>query len=95
MPQYEASAEVASEVCAVVRAALQLGSDPDLDAGTVLLEDGLALDSVAVLELLLALERRFQIAIEENEVTEEALHTIGSLTALIVQKLAAPRGDDV
>jgi threonine synthase len=85
------SSDVATAVGVVLRESLQLADDFAIDPATVLLEQGLALDSVAVLELLLALETRFGVGIEESEVTEENLRTVGTLTRLIADKQA----DDV
>jgi acyl carrier protein len=59
----------------------------ELDAGTALLGSLPELDSMAVLELVLALEERFGIALEGDDVTAEAFETLGSLTALVEDKL--------
>ena len=41
------------------------------------------LDSMAVLELILALEQRFGITVPEEDVSAEAFATLGSLTELV------------
>lgn len=41
------------------------------------------LDSMAVLELILALEQRFAITVPEEDVSAEAFATLGSLTELV------------
>ena len=41
------------------------------------------LDSMAVLELILALEQRFGITVEDEDVTAEAFETLERLTALV------------
>ncbi|MBO3743306.1 acyl carrier protein [Actinoplanes flavus] len=46
------------------------------------------LDSMAVLELIAALEERFGVSVDDDEVTAEVFDTLGSLTALIDEKLA-------
>lgn len=46
------------------------------------------LDSMAVLELVLALEERFGITIEGEEVTEEVFETLGSLAVFVDGKRA-------
>jgi acyl carrier protein len=81
-------------VAGVLRESLRFGGDIKLGADTILLEGGLALDSVAVLELLLAVESRFGIQIEEHEVTDENLRTVGSLARLIDCKLGASSATD-
>ncbi len=58
-----------------------------LDASTALLGELPELDSMAVLELVLALEERFGISVEDDEVTEEVFATLGSLTAFVAGKL--------
>lgn len=60
----------------------------ELDATTPLLGHLPELDSMAVLELVLALEERFGITIEGEEVTEEVFETLGSLAAFVDGKRA-------
>jgi len=79
--------EIVDGVIDEVRRHLRLTDDVDLNAETVLLERGLALDSVAVFELLLAVEHRFGHRIEDNEVTTENLRTIGAIARLVATKL--------
>jgi acyl carrier protein len=58
-----------------------------LDASTPLLGSVPELDSMAVLELLLALEHRFGITTEDDDVTAEVFETLASLTAFVNAKL--------
>ena len=58
-----------------------------LDAGTPLLGSLPELDSMAVLEVILALEERFGIAIDGDDVTADAFETLASLAALVDAKL--------
>jgi acyl carrier protein len=58
-----------------------------LDAATPLLGHVPELDSMAVLELMLALEQRFGITIDDDDVTAEVFETLGSLTAFVAGKL--------
>ncbi|MGQ0793366.1 MAG: acyl carrier protein [Deltaproteobacteria bacterium] len=44
-----------------------------------LIEFGVGLDSIAALEFIVALEREFQIAIDEGEMTLEILATVNSI----------------
>ncbi|MEV4201040.1 acyl carrier protein [Micromonospora globbae] len=46
------------------------------------------LDSLAVVELLAALQERFDIEFDDEDVTAESFETLGSLTALVESKLA-------
>jgi len=59
-----------------------------IDAGTPLLGNLPELDSMAVLELVAALEQRFGVTIDDDEVTAEAFDTLGSLTAMLDSKLS-------
>jgi acyl carrier protein len=45
------------------------------------------LDSLAVVELLIALQNRFGIEIEDNEILGEVFETLGQLTAFIDSKV--------
>jgi acyl carrier protein len=57
-----------------------------LDATTPL--DSLPeLDSMAILELLVELERRFDIVIEAEDISAEVFETLASLTAFVDSKL--------
>lgn len=76
------------QVVGVVRQSQRLAADERLDASTQLVDAGLSLDSVAVLELLLALEKHFACRIEDREVTTANFQTIGSVTELVRRKLA-------
>lgn len=77
------------ELKAVVVETLALDDRADtLDASTPLLGALPELDSMAVMELVLALEDRFGIALEGEDVTSEAFETLGSLRALVDGKLA-------
>lgn len=59
-----------------------------IDADTPLLGNLPELDSMAVLELVAAIEQRFGVTIDDDEVTAEVFDTLGSLTALVDSKLA-------
>ena len=59
-----------------------------IDATTPLIGSMPELDSLAVVELVLALEDRFGITIEGEDVTAEAFETLASLAALVEDRLA-------
>jgi acyl carrier protein len=76
------------DVKAVVVGTLGIEDRADaLDATTPLLGSVPELDSMAVLELVLELERRFGITIEGEDVTAEVFETLSSLTAFVEDKL--------
>jgi acyl carrier protein len=57
------------------------------EATTPLLGSLPELDSMAVLELVFALEQRFGVEFEGDDVSADAFETLGSLTALVESKL--------
>ena len=58
-----------------------------LDASSPLLGSLPELDSMGVLELVHELEQRFGVEFDGDDVSAEAFETLGSLTALIDEKL--------
>jgi acyl carrier protein len=70
-----------------------LGLTPDVTAGlsrdTLLFGNLPELDSMAVATVLTALEDRFGILIDDDEVSGELFETVGSLVAFIDAKLKA------
>ena len=54
-----------------------------LDASTPLLGSLPELDSMAVLELVVALEQRFGITIDDDEITAEVFETVGTLAVFV------------
>jgi acyl carrier protein len=68
---------------------LSLGDAKDtLTADSALLGSIPELDSMAVVNLITALEERFGIAIDDDEISASTFETLGSLTAFVQQKLA-------
>lgn len=59
----------------------------ELDAATPLLGTLPELDSMTVLELVYAIETRFGVEVEGDEVTVEVFETLGSLTDFVAGKL--------
>lgn len=58
-----------------------------IDASTPLLGSMPELDSMAVVELVAALETRFGITIDDDDVTAEVFETLASLAELVESKL--------
>ncbi|HEY7629812.1 MAG TPA: acyl carrier protein [Thermoleophilaceae bacterium] len=84
-PQYTLTID---EVKAVLVATLGLGDRADeLDASTPLFGALPELDSLAVAELVLELETRFDIEFDGEDITAEAFETLGSLAELVDGKL--------
>jgi acyl carrier protein len=59
-----------------------------MHAGTELLGSVPELDSMAVLELVYALEERFEIEVDGDEVTGDVFETLGSLATFVEAQLA-------
>ena len=75
------------EVKAVLVELLELEDRADaIDASTPLLGELPELDSMAVLELVLALEERFGIAVDGEDVTADAFATLESLAAFVAHR---------
>lgn len=69
---------------------LGLGDRIDsFDAETKLFESLIELDSMAIVTVLVALEERFDIVIEDDEIDEDTFETLGSLTRFVEGKLAS------
>jgi acyl carrier protein len=58
----------------------------DLSAGTELLGGIPELDSLALVELVVVIEERFGIAIDDSEFTGEVFETLGSLAGFVAAK---------
>jgi acyl carrier protein len=85
----EQSTDVTGEVKAVLVETLGVEDRAaTIDASTPLLGSLPELDSMAVLELVAALEQRFGIAVDDDDVTAEVFESLGSLTAFVQEKLA-------
>ncbi|MEX2455419.1 MAG: phosphopantetheine-binding protein [Rhodospirillaceae bacterium] len=68
---------------------LQLGNRADnFTASTPLLGSIPELDSMAVVTVITALEDRFDIFVEDDEISADAFETVGTLTAFVDEKLA-------
>ena len=78
------------EVRMVVGDALQLGARAKtMDASTALLGALPELDSMAVVNVITALEEHFGIVVADDEIGADTFATLGSLSDFIGQKRAA------
>ena len=71
----------------LIKNALKDIDSKELDIDSPLIEYGVGLDSVATLEIVVALEEEFQIRIDESEITPETFETIKSISRHISQKV--------
>jgi acyl carrier protein len=60
----------------------------ELDETVPLFEEGLGLDSVALVELISFIEKRFGIELQDDLLTAEAFQNLRSVAALIGEQLA-------
>jgi acyl carrier protein len=58
-----------------------------MEASTQLLGNLPELDSMAVVELVYAIEERFDITVDGEEITADVFETLGSLTEFVASKL--------
>ena len=89
--QVLAAAALAAQVLAELRRILrdELGVVREVLAGDDLVRD-LQLDSVGALTLVVGLEDKFRVALEEADAA--AVHTVGELVALVVSRVEAAKG---
>ncbi len=67
---------------------LQLGSrGADLDVDSPLLGAIPELDSMAVVNLITALEEQFDFCVDDDEITADSFETLGSLVEFVTRKL--------
>lgn len=79
---------VIDEVKIVLRDALELGDRADsFDMSTALFESLVEFDSMAVVNVVVALEDHFGFIIEDHEIDGEIFETVGSLTNFVQSKL--------
>jgi acyl carrier protein len=86
----ERATEVNDGVKDVLRESLDLGDQVEgFDESTPLFESLVELDSMAIVTVVLALEERFDIAIDDDEIGAETFETLGALSDFIGGKLAS------
>ncbi len=76
------------EVKSLLAEILQLGERRDmLDESTALLGGLPELDSMAVATVIAGIEDRFNVFIEDDEISAEVFRTVGTLTEFVDRKL--------
>jgi acyl carrier protein len=82
--------DLAPRVKELIVRRLKLEIDPTtIDDGAPLFGEGLGLDSIDALELVLGLEQEFQIKVEDEEVGVQAFASVNALCDFIDQKKTA------
>ena len=82
--------ELASQVKDLIVRRLKLDIDPKtIEDGAPLFGEGLGLDSIDALELVLGLEQEFHLKVEDEEVGVKAFASVDALCDFIEQKKSA------
>jgi acyl carrier protein len=80
--------EIKSKIKKVLINKLLQGFKPeDIGDDAPLIELGVGVDSVATLELILALEEEFHITIDESEVNQELISSINSISNYVSKRM--------
>lgn len=81
------SSERIAEVVSLIIESLNLKhlNSGEMNADTSLYDGGLELDSIDVLELVVALEQKYRVKIENAEQGKEIFQTIGSIAQFVDQ----------
>lgn len=78
-----------TEIKKILADILELGNRIDaIEPDTILLGNIPELDSVAVVTIILALEKNFSIAITDDEISAKTFSTLGTLVDFVEQKIA-------
>ena len=89
MAQPTAGTELKDQIKKLLVERLKLEIDPlSIDSAQPLFGEGLGLDSIDALELVLAVEQEFGIKIEDEEVGVKALASVDALADFLQNKLA-------
>jgi len=79
-------------VIGIIVQAAGLSADQSVGADTPLIGAGISLDSAAVLEILVGLEKEFAVEIDADELLQaQALQTVGTLAQFIDSKVDAAK----
>lgn len=78
---------IEQEVTKILRTVLNLDPASALDQGTALLGHIAELDSMAVVSILTAIEERFDLVVDDDEVDASTFASVASLTGFVRSKL--------
>lgn len=79
---------VESQVIEILQSVLEIDGASRLDASTPLLGSIAELDSMAVVSILTAIEERFGIVVDDDEVDGRTFESVGALCAFVASKLS-------
>jgi acyl carrier protein len=81
----DSSESLQAEIKRAIVRSLRLPIAPEeIEASTPLFGDGLGLDSIDVLELVLELERGFGVSISDEQTGTKVLHSVETITSFIL-----------
>lgn len=90
MTEAAAETELKETIKRLIVERLKLEMEPsEISDSDPLFGEGLGLDSIDALELVLGLEQEFGVKIEDEEVGAEALASVDTLAAFVREKAAA------
>ncbi len=83
-----AEQQMVKEIAEVICQAVNLGhlNTSEMVSDTALMDGGMGLDSVDVLEAVLAIEHHFDIKIENAEEGKKHFHTLGTIADFVQSK---------
>lgn len=79
---------VESQVIEILQSVLEIDGASRLDASTPLLGSIAELDSMAVVSILTAIEERFGIVVDDDEVDGRTFESVGALCTFVASKLS-------
>lgn len=80
--------ELEKEIISIVRDALALGDRANnFNTSTTLVGDIPEFDSIAVVAIISALEKKYDCTFDDDEINADIFQTIGSLTQFVKSKL--------
>jgi acyl carrier protein len=82
--------QIRSRTDALVKRVYEASQKAALPENFVLMGDDGVLDSISILELVVALEREFGIEVTEEDVRPENFQDMASLTVFIAKKMSHP-----
>lgn len=79
---------VQQRVKEVIVRALDIDIPPDeIGTSASLMEDGLGLDSVSILEIITGLEEEFEISITDEDISDDLLATVNTVIDYVEKRL--------
>lgn len=80
---------ILADVRALLHERQLVTDDATLDETTGLLGQGIGLDSVEVLQLVSAIEERYDLTIDDDDLRREYFTTLGTVVTFIAERLPA------